>query len=321
MIKILLFFSELSPLKGSFLNGASLKYQFILRVCLLSFLSFLVARSPSGSFAQEPSKASTSHELEWIERPMDKGGNNPTPNSSIDQVDQDRQKPKGLKESQAKKKTSQSSKKHITQLKSIQKELHSKNVPLELDQKDKPPGYGWTLQLYTGLNSCIPSGKASCAHYYPGVLAGGDLGYRWTYVRLGIESDWSYLWVSDAGESNLSSSSQTLLLSLYGYYPYQNMDLFFGGGLGYGTFDLKDQVSTYGVSWSSLWQNVRLAVGAQKALNSFLAVEMRLVLDLHLGGQRCVTSNGIDVCLNREELPSTQQDVSSLMHFMLGLRY
>ena len=212
-----------------------------------------------------------------------------------------------------------------------------KKIPSSIEKVDKPAkkitkvgqltevapvGRGFTLALYTGLSSCIPSGNADCSNQYPGGVLGGSLGYRWTHVRLSIESDRSRLWISDATVSDTELASQTLLMSIYGYYPYKSWELFLGGGLGYGQMQLVDQPTQYGVSWSSLWQNTRLSFGAQRPLNSKLALEFRFILDLHLGGQYCSMINGIEKCIDpNDKFKGQSIDISHLAHLSVGIRY
>ena len=201
-------------------------------------------------------------------------------------------------------------------LKQMPKKLKGSTSP------SNPAGRGFTLALYTGLSSCIPSGKADCSNQYPGGILGGSLGYRWTYVRWSIESDRSRLWISDATLSDTELASQTILMSLYGYYPYKKWDFFLGGGLGYGQVSLVDQPTQYGVSWSSLWQNTRLSFGAQRPLNSRFALEVRFILDLHLGGEYCSMINGIEKCIDpNDKFIGQSIDISHIAHLSVGVRY
>jgi hypothetical protein len=111
-------------------------------------------------------------------------------------------------------------------------------------------------------------------------------------------------------------------MTLYGYYPYKEWSFFLGGGLGYGTLNLIDQHTQYGVSWSSLWQNTRLSMGAQRPLTSSLALEFRFILDLHLGGNYCSMINGIEKCIDPADKFIDQSiDISHVAHLSVGLRY
>ena len=186
----------------------------------------------------------------------------------------------------------------------------------------QPKLHGWGVSGVFGGASCLPSGEASCRQTYPGVSLGTSVGYSWHDVAIILDADWGTLTPGGEGSDSVSYRFQHFGLGLRGRFSLKPSLILFGGfSLGPGSTELLDEKSDSSVSWSSFWSDLRIDLGALKAITHNLALEGALSLTNHMAGSRCVTYQGAGPCSATSELPSEQRDHAYLLMARVGVRW
>jgi hypothetical protein len=181
---------------------------------------------------------------------------------------------------------------------------------------------GWSLSGVLGLSSCMPSGEADCDQTYPGVAIGLSTEYRWGYIGITLDTDWSTLTPSGTGSDHVKHRISHVGLGVRGYLPLTSeIAMYSGLSLGPGWVDVSDDASESSISWSTFWSDLRLDLGALKALNESWVLEGALSLLLHFEGSRCALFQGAGPCALVIDLPTAQQDSAHLLMLRAGMRW
>ena len=181
---------------------------------------------------------------------------------------------------------------------------------------------GWSLSGITGLSTCVPSGEADCESTYPGVSLGVSTEYRWRYVGITIDADWSTLTPTGTGSDSVTHRVSHIGLGLRGYLPLRtDVSLYSGFSLGPGWVDVHDDASESSISWSTFWSDLRVDVGGLMAIDDSWSLEGALSLLLHYGGNRCVLFQGAGPCAAVSDLPSVQQSNAHVLMLRGGVRW
>lgn len=195
----------------------------------------------------------------------------------------------------------------------------SPSMPMPIND---PSQLGWSVSGLTGLNSCLPSGTATCDETYPGINLGLSTEYRWEHIGLMLNLDWGNLTPSGTGSENTSNTFGHLGLGLRYYYPYQNTNHFYAGAsLGMGEAEVSDQKSDSAVQWSSWWSDLRLDLGTLWVQSEHWSLESALSVIIHMKGTRCIIFQGAGPCQAIEDLDPRQQSTARIVMLRFGARW